>query len=64
MLQFLVTANVPSLPILFTLMMDAIRSSETSVLKKPRGVTSQNAILHRLKVFENVAGENIWTEEG
>jgi hypothetical protein len=34
-LRFVVTANVdPSLPILVTLMMEAIRSSETSVLTR------------------------------
>jgi hypothetical protein len=32
MRQLLVTANVPSAPILATLMMEALRSSETSVL--------------------------------
>jgi hypothetical protein len=32
MLRFLVTANVPSSPILVTLMMEAIRSSEMLVL--------------------------------
>jgi hypothetical protein len=30
----LVTANIPSLPILVTLMMEALRSSETSVLTR------------------------------
>jgi hypothetical protein len=33
-LRLLVTANIPSPPILFTLMMEAIRSSETSVLTR------------------------------
>jgi hypothetical protein len=33
-LRFLVTANVPSSPILVTLIMEAIRSSETSVLTR------------------------------
>jgi hypothetical protein len=33
-LRFLVTANVPSSPILIILMMEAIRSSETSVLTR------------------------------
>jgi hypothetical protein len=40
-LQFRVTANVSSSIILFTLIMDAIRSSETSVLQEPHVVTSQ-----------------------
>jgi hypothetical protein len=33
-LQLLVTANIPSSPTLFTLMMDALSSSETSVLTR------------------------------
>jgi hypothetical protein len=42
MLRMLVTANVvPSSPILVILVMEALRSSETSVLKEPHGVTSQ-----------------------
>jgi hypothetical protein len=41
-LRLLVTANVvPSSPILVTLMMEAIRSSETRFLQEPHGVTSQ-----------------------
>jgi hypothetical protein len=32
--RFLVIVNVPRLPILVALMMEALRSSETSVLKK------------------------------
>jgi hypothetical protein len=40
--QLLVTANVvPSSPILVTLMMEALSSSETSALTEPHGVTSQ-----------------------
>jgi hypothetical protein len=35
-LRLLVTANVPSSPIVATLMMKAINSSETSVLKRAR----------------------------
>jgi hypothetical protein len=42
MLRLLVTADVvPSSPILVTLMMEPIRSSESSVLKETHGVTSQ-----------------------
>jgi hypothetical protein len=47
-LRLLVTANVvPSSPILVTLMMEAIRSSETSVLTKAisRGIP-EDGILH------------------
>jgi ABC-type taurine transport system substrate-binding protein len=36
-----VTTHVPSSPILVTLMKEALNSSETLVLKKPHGVTSQ-----------------------
>jgi hypothetical protein len=40
--HLLVTAGVvPSSPILVTLMKEALSSSETSVLTKPHGVTSQ-----------------------
>jgi hypothetical protein len=40
----LVTANVvSSSPILDTLMMEALSSSETSVLQEPHGVTSQKS---------------------
>jgi hypothetical protein len=41
MLRVLVTANVPSSLIFVTLMMEAIRSSETSVLQPPHDVTFQ-----------------------
>jgi hypothetical protein len=34
--RLLVTANIPSSPILVTLMMEAIRSFETSVLSNPQ----------------------------
>jgi hypothetical protein len=36
-----VTANIPSSLILLTLMMEALGSSETSVLKEPQDVTFQ-----------------------
>jgi hypothetical protein len=40
--RLLVTANVvPSLPILVTLMKEAVSSSKTSVLTEPHGVTFQ-----------------------
>jgi hypothetical protein len=49
MLRLLVTANVPSLPILVTLMMEAMRSSETSVHKRARRYDiPEDGILHRL----------------
>jgi hypothetical protein len=44
-LQLLVTANVPSMLILFTLMMEAVRYflPKRWLLQEPRGVTSQKA---------------------
>jgi hypothetical protein len=47
--RLLVTAIiVPSSPILVTLMMKAIRSSETSVFQKPHSGTSQKTVLLRV----------------
>jgi hypothetical protein len=43
--RLLVTANVPSSPILVTLMMEALSSSETSVVATRRKI-SEDAILH------------------
>jgi hypothetical protein len=52
-LQLLVTVNVPSLPILVTLMMEAIRSSETSVLATATWHNiSEDDILHRNHGFQ------------
>jgi hypothetical protein len=39
--RLVVTANVPSSPILVTLMMEALSSSECRLLQEPHGVTSQ-----------------------
>jgi hypothetical protein len=44
--RLLLVANVvPSSPILVTLMVEALGSSETSILTKPHGVTSQKTTL-------------------
>jgi hypothetical protein len=40
-LELIITANVPSSPILSTLIMEAIRSSEESILQEPHGLTPQ-----------------------
>jgi hypothetical protein len=40
-LRLIFTANVPSAPILVTLMMEELGSSETRFLQEPHGVTSQ-----------------------
>jgi hypothetical protein len=51
--EALVTANVvPSSLIFFSLMTKAIRSSETSVLKQPHGVTSHNTALFIVTAVE------------
>jgi hypothetical protein len=53
-LQTLVTANVPSSPILANLMMKATRSSETSILTRPtRHHIQENGILQILLVFKS-----------
>jgi hypothetical protein len=45
---------VPSSPILVTLMMKAIHSSETAVLTRAtQHNVPEDSILHRLSVFEN-----------
>jgi hypothetical protein len=44
-LQLLVTANVPSWPVLVTLMMEAIRSPETSVLTRRRNIPEDGILL-------------------
>jgi hypothetical protein len=53
--RFLVTANVvPSSPILFTLMMEAIGSSDTSVLTRPTWHNiPEDGILHVMVLFAN-----------
>jgi hypothetical protein len=46
----LVSANVvPSSPILLTLMMEAIRSSEIPLLEEPHGVSSKKMAFFKLK---------------
>jgi hypothetical protein len=53
--QLLVTANVPSLPIPVTLMMEALRSSETSVLTRAtwRNIP-EDGVLLKLYFLKNV----------
>jgi hypothetical protein len=55
-LRFLVTSNiVPNSPILVTLMMEALGSSETSVFTRPtRRYILEKGILHRTLVFCNI----------
>jgi hypothetical protein len=67
-LRLLVTANiVPSSPILGTLMMEAIRFSETSVLRRAaRRNTSEDSILHNsflLKDYNNNYYILMWQRE-
>jgi hypothetical protein len=50
--RLLVTANVPSSPILVALMIEALSSSETPVLtRSTRRNTPEDGILHRLDVL-------------
>jgi hypothetical protein len=53
--RLLVTANIPSSPILVILMIEEPCSSETSVLKEPHGVTSQKTpfFSHRRENFKS-----------
>jgi hypothetical protein len=61
-LQLLVSVNVvPSSPILVTLMMEAICSSEWTVLKEPRGVTPQKTAFLMVTIIKtsNLTREDI-----
>jgi hypothetical protein len=51
LLEFLVTANVvPSSPVLVILMMQAIRSSETSALQEPHSITFHKTAFFKLRL--------------
>jgi hypothetical protein len=55
MLWLVVTTNVVlSSPILVTLMMEVIRSSVTSVLKEPHGVTSQKMVFFHNEIVRTL----------
>jgi hypothetical protein len=61
--RLLVTANVPNSPILVTLMMEELRSSETSVLTKvTHGNIQEDAILYSHR-SENVKSYNKPTDQ-
>jgi hypothetical protein len=62
--RLLVTDNVPSSPILVIVMMEALRSSETSVLTKAtRRNIREDAILHshRRENFKSYIALTCWT---
>jgi hypothetical protein len=62
-LQLLVTANiVPSALIRFALLMEAIRSFETSVFTEPHGVTSQKIAFFKQTPWPLVRERTIPTE--
>jgi hypothetical protein len=52
MRQLLVTADVPRSPILVTLMTEALHSSETSVLARATGVTSQEMAFLKMTIVK------------
>jgi hypothetical protein len=60
-LRLLVAADVPSSPILITLMKEAIPSSETSVLA---GATSQMAEFFNCTIPERMFGNQITYQNG
>jgi hypothetical protein len=49
--RLIITATVPTSPILFTLMMEALNSSERPVFQEPHGVTSQKTLFFKDTFF-------------
>jgi hypothetical protein len=62
LLHLLNTADVPSLLILFTLMMEALYSSKTSFLQETHGITSKKTAFFKMRTVLNVQDDTVWCE--